>query len=214
MARRMWSARVTAPSRSVAGQDGDEFLATIASREITALDVGFERHGDEAQHLVAGLVAPGVVEALEVIDVDQHQAQRLAAVARLAQQARDAVVEGLAVIDLGQRIEQGFAADILEVALQRLDIVARGGKAQLELVVGDLHAAGFRQQAVGDLAQAGGIEIVGREVAARHLQRGRIGARRGHGGVDGLVDGDHAPRHRSETPERRSCTSWDFRNSL
>ena len=51
-------------------EDG-EFLAAVAERDAAAADPG-EARGDELQHLVADVVTVGVVEFLEVVDVDHR----------------------------------------------------------------------------------------------------------------------------------------------
>ena len=54
------------------GQHQQEFLAAIAAEPVDAADVG--EHGDREcpQHLVAGRMAVGVVDALEPVEVDQR----------------------------------------------------------------------------------------------------------------------------------------------
>src|SRR5438445_582768 len=48
-------------------QHDGEFFAAIARRDILALDVLLDRQGDEPEDLVAGQMAVGVVEALEMV---------------------------------------------------------------------------------------------------------------------------------------------------
>ncbi len=75
--------------------------------------------------MVARLVAPAVVELLEVIDVRHDQRQRLSGVCRVAHQAHDLGVEGLAVFDARQRVEHRFLLDVLDVPAERHDFVGR-----------------------------------------------------------------------------------------
>ncbi len=132
-------------------------------------------------------MTPGVVKGLEVIDVEQQQRKRFfAASLRFCHRVQDAFVEELAVVDLGERIERGLAAHVIKIALQFLDVLTRGREFLLEFVVGVLHAAGFAKQAPRHQPQGIGIEIFG-QVAAGRLQRARIGVRRRHGAVDGVV---------------------------
>ena len=180
------------------GQDGDEFLTAIARRQVSALYVGFERHGHEPQHLVAGLVAIGVVEILEMIDVDDHQAERLTAGMGLIDGCVQALVEALAVGNLGEGIKHGFAPHVVEITLQSGDILARGVQLLLQGLVGLLHAPGFGEQPLGQRLHRLGRDIA-LQVAAGRLQRARIGAGRGHRRVDRLMHrldaGMHALGH-------------------
>ena len=49
-----------------------KFFATITGRQIAAFDVGLQRHSHKPQHLVTRLMAIGVVEFLEIVDIDQN----------------------------------------------------------------------------------------------------------------------------------------------
>ncbi len=59
--------------------DDDELFAAVPAREIDAADRSFDAQREIAQHVVAGIVAVGVVDRLEIIDVDHQRRQRLAA---------------------------------------------------------------------------------------------------------------------------------------
>src|SRR5206468_6079709 len=56
---------------ALAGEDERKFLAAVAIRGAAAGGLRQPR-GDEAQHVVARVVPVGVVEALEVIDIDHR----------------------------------------------------------------------------------------------------------------------------------------------
>src|SRR3989344_4030659 len=58
--------------RRAAGEDGGKFLATNASEQVTATQCGSATVGDTLQHVIAFLVAVGVVDGLEIIDI-QHE---------------------------------------------------------------------------------------------------------------------------------------------
>jgi hypothetical protein len=58
------------------GEDDDELLPAEPDREVRAADALAEDPGDLAKDLVAGLVPAGVVEPLEVIEVDEEEGQR------------------------------------------------------------------------------------------------------------------------------------------
>ncbi|MNJ48606.1 hypothetical protein D3C77_438030 [compost metagenome] len=71
-------------------------------------------------------MAPGVVEALEVVDVDQRQSDGSAASLGLVAHALQLFVERLAIGQVGQGVGHGVAADLLQVIAQ-LDDLAIGG---------------------------------------------------------------------------------------
>src|SRR5262245_3165762 len=61
------------------GHHDHELLATQAAREVDAADIAPDSRGKLSQYGVAGVVAVAVVHGLEVVDVEQEQRQRLAA---------------------------------------------------------------------------------------------------------------------------------------
>ena len=112
IARSRSSAR-TALSVAHVGQHQQEFLAAIAAEPVDAADVGEHGDGEGPQHLVAGRVAKGVVDALEPVEVDQRdRAGRSVAAGAgdlLVQHPHDAA----AVIRAGQFVEFGEFLDPL-----------------------------------------------------------------------------------------------------
>ena len=58
------------------GHDDHELFAAIAADEVDAPDVAGQHFRDLAQHEVAGHVTVGVVDPLEVVQVDQHDRAR------------------------------------------------------------------------------------------------------------------------------------------
>ncbi len=60
------------------GHDDHEFLAAIAAGQIDAAHIGRNPAGEFAQHLVADVVAMGVVDRLEEVDVHDQEGERLA----------------------------------------------------------------------------------------------------------------------------------------
>ncbi len=190
MALRILSARISRAFEIGLGQDRRELFAAVTGREVLALDVGFQRHRDEAQHLVAGLVAPGVVEVLEVVDVEEHQAERRVAGAGLGEGlAAGPSSKLLAVEDLGQRIEHGSrgalrrgraAAPRCPRARPRASARARGWPPA---------CAAFRRSAAAPWRAAAASLMSCVEVAGRGLQGAGIGVGRRHRGVDGVVHG-------------------------
>src|SRR5581483_9769178 len=59
-----------------AGGDEHELLSAPAADEIGLADGAGDRTGDRAQHAVAGGVAELVVQRLEVVDVEEDEAER------------------------------------------------------------------------------------------------------------------------------------------
>ncbi len=101
-----------------------------------------------------------VVDRLEVVDVDQHQGQGIARPGSLADRVVQALIETLAVGNLGQRIEHGFASHVVQIPLQGRDVLA--GRLQLgfQLPVGFLHAA-----RLGEKARRQRFHVVARQLA-------------------------------------------------
>ena len=64
--------------RRTPAQNDPEFLATIAAKQVRMADDAAEDAGDMPEHLVAHQVAVGVVDPLEVIEVEHQEAERLA----------------------------------------------------------------------------------------------------------------------------------------
>jgi hypothetical protein len=91
--------------------------------------------GHVTDHLVAGLVAPGVVEALEVVDVDHRQGERPPARLGCGADLLERLVESLAVRQVGERIGHGVAADRLEVLAQAAHLGGGVGELGLQRLV-------------------------------------------------------------------------------
>jgi hypothetical protein len=78
---------------------------------------GFQACGDLQQHLVADLVAERVVDALEVIEIDHHHADRHRRPVRLGNGNFEPVLKQRAIGQLRQGIVLGEVADVLLLAL-------------------------------------------------------------------------------------------------
>ena len=101
--RRRWANSSAAPRAGV-GQDDRELVAAHAVGDVRAAPRGPDRVGQGLQALVAGLVAVGVVDGLEVVEVEEDQRQRHAGAAHALQLARDVLVEGAVVAQARERI--------------------------------------------------------------------------------------------------------------
>src|SRR5690606_37344345 len=60
------------------GQQHDELLAAEASGGVDVADAALDDTGGTAEHVVAGLVAEAVVNALEVVEIDDEERERAA----------------------------------------------------------------------------------------------------------------------------------------
>ncbi len=138
-----------------------ELLAAPAREQVVALDGRTHELGQAADHLVAGGVAVRVVDALEVIDVDEDQRHREGLAVAQAHDAHQLVGQPLAIERARERIgardlgeAARFQAQRFVQALQR--VLAGGGQAQLvalEQAV-EHQVAEHRQHPHGDDAQA------------------------------------------------------------
>ncbi len=104
--------------RGVAGND-DEFVAPEAAGVVEALaQDGAQDLAQITQGLVAGVVAVGVVELLEFVDVEKDEAQGHGRAPRARDLPFQDGLEMVAVEDLGQGVEQGL---FLDLAFQSAD---------------------------------------------------------------------------------------------
>src|SRR3546814_12203437 len=94
-------------------------------RRIAAFDIGPEDLRNEPQDHVARLMAIGVVEFLEMIDVHHDEGQRRVVARRLHRRTPQYDVELLAIGDAGQRVGQRLLAPDLAILAQRIHL--RGG---------------------------------------------------------------------------------------
>ena len=109
-------------------QDDRELVAAEAGRGVPGTDRALDAPADLVQHLVAEVVAPAVVDPLEVVEVDVQQPCRLPLVVPQLDRVLQPLVEEGAVREAGQRVVQGelpqlvlrlaLARDVEEVALE------------------------------------------------------------------------------------------------
>jgi hypothetical protein len=92
-----------------AGKHCGEFLTADPPEHIAATQCPASALGDPLQHVVAFLVAVGVVDHFEVIDVQQQERQRRALLPCLFELAMGAVEEVPAIAALGQPVGGGQA---------------------------------------------------------------------------------------------------------
>ena len=118
-------------------QDGELFSAIACDEVSGAVEGGAERVGDVLEALVAGEMAVGVVDALEVIDVDEQQGERAAMAMGAAPLGGEALVKAAAVGDSGEAVLQGHffeaVAGLFECLLGLEEaVVEQGGAGSVE----------------------------------------------------------------------------------
>ena len=107
------------------GQQDQELVAAEPREHPRALDPA-QAAGDPAQQAVAGAVAEGVVDELEVVEVDEQQRDRAARARAAVHAAAQLGLQLGAVGQPGQRVEVGEAGDLLLRAQALGDVLARG----------------------------------------------------------------------------------------
>ncbi len=133
-------------------------------------------------------MAPGVVEVLEVVDVDHRQGQRLTRGDGFGAGALQFVVESLAVCQIGQGVGRGVPAHLLEMLAQLVHLGGGFLELLLQRLVLLLHLTGGRGEGVDDGLQRG--RHVGRGQLLGHVRQGlAVVAGRPLGRGDGLGDG-------------------------
>ena len=92
--------------------DHRKFITAEARDRVGAAQRPGEQFADGLDQLVAGLVAERVVHQLEIVDIDQHQRDRLAVPVCTDQRVFESVREQQAVRQVGQRIAVGEQLDL------------------------------------------------------------------------------------------------------
>ena len=90
-----------------------EFIAAHARQQGLAAQAVLELLGDPAQHPVTGVMAKGVVDALETVQVHVHQRLGLVRALVAQQSAFGRLVETAAVQQAGQRVGNGLVLQLL-----------------------------------------------------------------------------------------------------
>ncbi|MNP10621.1 hypothetical protein D3C76_1027770 [compost metagenome] len=105
-----------------------EFITAQARDGVFHAHAGFQARGDDFQHRVAHRMAEGIVDVLEVVEVEEHQ--RAAQVMALEQGdlLAQAIHQQRAVGQVGQRVVVGQVTDLRLGVLQQADVP--GGQQQ------------------------------------------------------------------------------------
>ena len=129
------------------GQQQDEFLAAVACQHVAFSQAG-PRHGSKGlQHTVAGGVAMDIVDALEVVQVDQRQAVALP-LTHFFQRAAGQTEEMSAVEQPGEFVGGHQVLELTHHAAQRVLV-------RLQRIPALAHALAQRLHVAGEQAQPG-----------------------------------------------------------
>ena len=172
--------RVDLAARAVEQQR--ELVAAEPGGGVALAQAAAQPVGHRAQQLVAGVVAVAVVDRLELVDVEQQHADaRAAALERVL----EPVVEERAVRELGERVVERLALELLlerlelahglleAVVLERDRHVAGERLEQPQVLVGEaaVHALAARD---GEQADAAGLAVERGEHAVLHAARAEV----------------------------------------
>src|SRR6185295_10662841 len=89
------------------GEEDGELLAAVAGDDVGLADGLAEGGGQVAEHLVPHLVAVGLVDVLEVVEVEEEQRQRVVVALGAAELLAEAVLEVAVVVDGGEPVGDG-----------------------------------------------------------------------------------------------------------
>jgi hypothetical protein len=110
--------RELAPLRIGAGHDDRELIAADPEGPVGATQVAGHRHGRLAEKVVTDRVAARVVDALEVVEVEQGQGQWLAGADGARPLALHLLLECPVIAETGQRVTKGLGASPVVRVLQ------------------------------------------------------------------------------------------------
>ena len=129
--------------------DDDELVAAEPRDSVTGADRASDPVRDLAQQRIAGGVTPGVVDQLEVVEVDEHHSDRAVALTlHTRQRLLETVSEKCAVGQAGQVIVHGAPTQLVLDAAHLGDVHDRGKPA------GDLRVMQRRRRHVQDVQLA------------------------------------------------------------
>jgi hypothetical protein len=164
--------------------DDDELVAAGPPDEGAAAGHGADPAADGAQHLVADRVAEAVVDRLEVVEVDEQHRDERGLARALGEQRVQALAQGGAVAQAGQRVLVGQVAQLALQARALAGVAQRHHDAAHVGVGEEVRARGVDLDPARAAAHAqGGAQAVARDggdlaEAARERAGGRRGARR------------------------------------
>ena len=162
--------RAAAPGPLGIAEEHRELVAADAEDVVAAPDAGAQEFDDLLEHLVAGVVAVVVVVALEVVDVEEHQAEEAPVALRGVDRVGEELVEGAAVSGAGEFVGPGEPAELL-VLLVEIEPAGQpvGPRAQVGFVDGARDQDPVGTDGVGRGMRAGGVGRAGRMARHRDL---------------------------------------------
>src|SRR5262249_39759602 len=101
-----------------------ELLAAVAGDDVLAAHRGREAAGDRLEDEVAGRVAEGVVDLLEVIDVAEEQRQRRFVAHTVGKLGAETVAQVSAVVEAGEPVAHRALIELALVLLVEVVLVA------------------------------------------------------------------------------------------
>ncbi|RMS43781.1 hypothetical protein ALP65_04634 [Pseudomonas aeruginosa] len=152
----------------VLGEVGEhaELVAGEARHHVAIAQHAADAFGDDLQQLVARVVAEGIVDPLEVIEVEEHHRQALASQATILQVLDEHFVECRAVLQAGQAVVASH--------------LAQRGVGVVELVEQGVDPAVFAEPALPLFLRPCGPDAAGGDGAGEHsgepAQAQRVGA--------------------------------------
>ena len=124
--------------RGAGGEDDRELLAADTAHRVGPAHRRAQDVGDVLEHLVALAVPADVVHALEVVDVEHHQRDRVVRAAGALELGAQALVEVPVVVEAGERVGVREVlearADLGVVERERSRVAEPAGKLELVLV--------------------------------------------------------------------------------
>src|SRR5258708_24577735 len=128
-------------------QNHDEFLASESTGDVALAGIFVQRLRNAAQYAVAGIMAEGIVEALEMVEV-QHQHAESCPISFAARHLPvERLFEKTPVVQSGQRIPDRLLAKILpqaDIAQRQCDLLRKRSRQMLPAFHprGGLHTCG------------------------------------------------------------------------
>ncbi len=200
------------------GQDHGELLATVTGSHVIGTGSAGDEGGELLQHPVAGRVPEGVVDALELIEVEKHQRQRDGVALGALPFLRQLSLEGAEVVQTRLVVDHQSLFEMLVLVRQVLDgrleadQLLTGTEQALDPQVDFLEDERLAQVVVGACAE--GLHL-GVQVPTRRQHHDRDSAGAGVF-LELLRDGDAVdPRHlQVEQNDVRVLLGGDFDSAL
>ncbi len=129
------------------GEGQGEFVPAEAGQDVSLPQGAAQPCGEFGEHLVPGGMAEPVVDALEIVEVEEPERHAIPAAMRLGERLAETFLPGAAVEEAGKRIETGEGGDHLPLAQpgKPLGGVIDDARHDLRLLGAELHA-GLEEQ--------------------------------------------------------------------